>query len=186
MPAYQKKIMRIISGSLGGRRFDAPKGSLTHPMSDKIRGALFGVLGDISGLTVLDAFAGSGALSFEAVSRGASRAVAIDNDKTAQNTIQTNLARLDLANRVTLIKTSASAWSNSNADMRFDLVLADPPYAEIQQTLLIKLANHAKLSGIFVLSIPPTSNFELPVISYQLEATKNYGDSKLVFYRRIT
>ena len=60
--------MRVISGKFGGQLFDAPKGHRTHPMSEKVRGALFSVLGDISGLTVLDAFAGSGALSIEAIS----------------------------------------------------------------------------------------------------------------------
>jgi 16S rRNA (guanine966-N2)-methyltransferase len=75
--------MRVIAGFLGGRNFDSPGGHRTHPMSDKVRGAVFGVLGDIKGLSVLDAFAGSGALSIEAVSRGAKYAVAIDVDKRA-------------------------------------------------------------------------------------------------------
>ena len=66
--------MRIIAGSLGGRVFKAPSGHRTHPMSEKIRGAIFNALGDISDLTVLDAFTGSGALCFEAVSRGVANA----------------------------------------------------------------------------------------------------------------
>ncbi|MCA9330109.1 RsmD family RNA methyltransferase, partial [Candidatus Saccharibacteria bacterium] len=63
--------MRIISGKLGSRQFIAPKGFATHPMGDRVRTALFNTLGDIVGLTVLDAFGGSGAISFEAISRGA-------------------------------------------------------------------------------------------------------------------
>ena len=71
--------MRIISGVLGGRVFKAPNGNKTHPMSEKIRGAMFNSLGDISGLTVLDAFSGSGAVAIEAFSRGAEHVVAVDS-----------------------------------------------------------------------------------------------------------
>ena len=70
--------MRVIAGRLGGRNFDSPKTQRTHPMSDKVRGALFNALGDLGGLTVLDAFAGSGACSLEAASRGATEVLAID------------------------------------------------------------------------------------------------------------
>src|SRR5438445_6894886 len=102
--------MRIIAGRLGGRQFASPRGHRTHPMSDKMRGALFNALGDLSGLTVLDAFAGSGALAFEAVSRGAQHVVAIDVDKSAQRTIAKNITALGLADRVKLVRASAGAW----------------------------------------------------------------------------
>ena len=69
--------MRVIAGRLGGRLFDSPHTRRTHPMSDKARGALFNMLGDIEGMHVLDPFAGTGALSFEAISRGAASALAI-------------------------------------------------------------------------------------------------------------
>src|SRR3954464_3149409 len=98
--------MRIIAGRLGGRQFNSPKGHRTHPMSEKGRGALFNALGDISGLTVLDAFAGSGALSFEAISRRAASVLAIDSDKNAQRAIAENIASLGLSRQVKLIKTS--------------------------------------------------------------------------------
>jgi 16S rRNA (guanine966-N2)-methyltransferase len=75
--------VRIIAGSLKGRTFSEPHGHRTHPMSEKVRGALFNALGDIEGLTFLDAFAGSGALSFEAASRGAKSVIAIDKDGPA-------------------------------------------------------------------------------------------------------
>src|SRR4051812_43097697 len=99
--------MRIIAGTMGGRTFSSPHGHRTHPMSDKMRGALFNTLGDIGGLTILDAFAGSGALSFEAVSRGARHATAIDSDRSAQQTITENIRSLSLNKHVKLIKASA-------------------------------------------------------------------------------
>src|SRR5579883_2683533 len=106
--------MRIVAGTLGGRQFEAPKGHRTHPMSDKVRGALFNMLGDISGLTVFDAFAGSGALSFEAISRGAKSAVAVDIDKSAHKTILKNAKQLGVPAQLKAIRANASGWSDNN------------------------------------------------------------------------
>ena len=82
--------MRIIAGELRGRQFNSPKGHRTHPMGDRVRTALFNTLGDISDLTILDAFAGSGALTFEAISRGAKSAVTLEIDYDAYEVIQQN------------------------------------------------------------------------------------------------
>ena len=120
--------MRVISGSLGGRQFDAPAGHRTHPMGDKQRGALFNTLGDITGLTVLDLYAGSGALSFEAISRGALRATAIELDKSAQDAIVKNIHSLGLEGKVTLASSRVASWSKKHITEWFDVVLCDPPY----------------------------------------------------------
>jgi 16S rRNA (guanine966-N2)-methyltransferase len=176
--------MRIISGKLGGRSFKSPPGHRTHPMSDKARGALFSALGDISGLTVLDAFAGSGALSFEAVSRGATHAQAIDSDKNAQKTIADNIDTLDLTSSIKLIRANVSAWSDSNPDHQFDLVLCDPPYDYLQPNLLQKLVRHVEPTGMFVLSWPKGE--AIPVFpGLNLLKASPQGDAVLVFYRRI-
>jgi 16S rRNA (guanine966-N2)-methyltransferase len=176
--------MRIIAGSLGGRQFASPPGRRTHPMSDKGRGALFNVLGDIAGLSVLDAFAGSGALSFEAISRGAARATAIDKDRNAQNTISANIKELGLKRQIKPIRASASAWLGTTDD-RFDLVLLDPPFEELQPELLARLARRSKISGLTVLSLPPGAAVNLGG-SFELLINKAYGDNQLVFYRRIS
>lgn len=177
--------MRIVSGSLGGRLFSSPHGHRTHPMSEKVRGALFNSLGDIGGLTVLDAFAGSGALSFEAISRGAGSALAIDSDKSAQRAIIENVQALKLSDKIKLIKANAYGWSRNNPDELFDVVLLDPPFTNLQEELLAKLAAHSKPGGTVVLSLPPTSNFSLPSTIYHLLSTKFYGDAQLVFYHRV-
>lgn len=152
-------------------------------MSDKIRGALFNALGDIDGLSLLDAFAGSGAVSFEAVSRGAGRAVAIDADRQAQRTIRENIAGLGLGDSVKTINASAEAWL-STADQSFDLVICDPPYDDVKPRLLARLAERCKLGGVIVFSLPPEAGVELSNDDYELLAGKNYGDATLSFYRR--
>ena len=152
-------------------------------MSDKMRGALFNALGDIEGLSVLDAFAGSGALSFEAVSRGAARALALDNDTAAQRAITDNIKALSLAGRVKLVRAAAGAWLRTSDEL-FDIVLCDPPYEDYQPALLAKLAARARPGGVVVLSLPPEASLQMPA-DYQLLVSKNYGDGQLSFYRRL-
>jgi 16S rRNA (guanine966-N2)-methyltransferase len=178
--------MRIIAGSLSGRIFDSPSGHKTHPMSDKVRGGLFNVLGDIEGLTVLDAFAGSGALGFEALSRGARQVTAIDSDKSAQRTIETNARILALTDRFKLIKASANGWlTTGGSEKRFDLVLCDPPYNDLQQSLVTRLSQLVAPKGTLVLSWP--GNETAPAfVGMEIALEKNYGDAQLVFYKQAT
>jgi 16S rRNA (guanine966-N2)-methyltransferase len=177
--------MKIIAGKLGGRRFNSPPGRKAHPMSDKMRGALFNILGDIDGLRVLDAFAGSGALSFEAISRGAAFATAIEINKTSHSQIQKNIKDLKLDNFVKAIRANVSSWSDNNPDAKFDLVLLDPPYDDLSYELLSKITKHAKHDGIVVLSYPASRQ---PPIFKGLEiiTARLYGDSQLIFYRKIS
>jgi 16S rRNA (guanine966-N2)-methyltransferase len=175
--------MRIIAGSLGGRSFNSPHGHRTHPMSDKIRGALFNALGDIHGLTVLDAFAGSGAISFEAVSRGAATALAIESDRLAQRTITENIKALGLRRTVKLVSATSGAWLDTNQDARFDLVLLDPPYDDVQINTLQRLAGAVNDDGLLVLSWP--GDMELPVFDgFGVISQRSYGDAQLAYYRR--
>lgn len=175
--------MRIIAGKLSGRVFQEPHGHRTHPMGDKIRGALFNVLGDIEGLTILDAFAGSGALSFEAISRGAKSSVAIDHDGMAHRSLLRNIQGLGLGQQVDAIKANAGGWSDKNPDTKFDVVLLDPPYDDVKPALLEKMSNHTKLGGIVVISLPPKLDIILGS-GFQILASKSYGDAQLVFYRK--
>jgi 16S rRNA (guanine966-N2)-methyltransferase len=175
--------MRVIAGRLGGRNFDSPKTHRTHPMSDKVRGALFNALGELSGLSVLDAFAGSGACSLEAVSRGANSVLAIDIDPEAVKTIAANVRNLGVDERITVRRKNISGWSRNNQAMQFDIVLADPPYNDIRPDVLERLCVHVAPGGLFVLSWPGSEAVRefggLDVVSH-----KSYGDAQLVFYRR--
>ena len=152
-------------------------------MSENIRGALFNALGELDGLSVLDAFAGSGALGFEAISRGASSTVLVEADRLAQKTIAENIQTLGLEAKAKLVKASANAWLSTTTE-EFDIVLADPPYDDLQMPLLIRLAERAKSSGIIVFSLSPNVVVELPA-NYERLANKSYGDAQLVFYRRV-
>jgi len=178
--------MRVIAGSLGGRVFASPRSKHTHPMSEKARGALFNSLGDVHGLTALDAYAGSGALTIEAISRGVATDVAIDLDKGAYTTIVKNVHNLGLEEQVQTFRANVSGWSNNNSDRLFDLVLLDPPYNEIRIDVLRRLAKHCKPGGVIVLSLPPDDDFVLPVAEFKILARHNYGDATLAFYRRIS
>lgn len=153
-------------------------------MADKIRGALFNILGDIEGLTVLDAFAGSGALSLEAISRGAKHVTAIDQDKSVYQTILKNIEELGVGKQIKATHANTSGWSDHNPDARFDLVFLAPPYDHLQESVLNKLTKHVKSSGLLAVDWPGHQNPPAFDGFEQIKA-KNYGDAQLVFYRRI-
>jgi 16S rRNA (guanine966-N2)-methyltransferase len=175
--------MRVIAGRLGGRIFASPQSQRTHPMSDKIRGALFNALGDLSGLTMLDAFAGSGACSIEAVSRGIKHVLAIDIDPAAVKTIAENVRNLGIEEEITVRRKNISGWSRNHQDMKFDIVLADPPYNDIRPDVIERLTVHLGPESTLVLSWPGSEQVRefanLEVVSH-----KTYGDAQLVFYKR--
>ncbi|MDB5170866.1 MAG: putative Methyltransferase [Candidatus Saccharibacteria bacterium] len=177
--------MRVISGFLGGRNFASPHGHRTHPMSEKVRGGIFGVLGDIKGLTVLDAFSGSGALAIEAISRGAKSAVAIEVDKGAHTIITENIKALGIDDRIKAIRAFANAWSTRHQAEFFDLIFIDPPYDKIPYRDLKVLPRHLKDDGVLVLSWPG----KMEVLKFERLTKvmeKQYGDAQLVFYKKIS
>jgi 16S rRNA (guanine966-N2)-methyltransferase len=176
--------MRIISGSLGGRTFEAPKGNKTHPMSDKVRGALFNAMGDLSDLTVLDAFGGSGALGLEAMSRGAAHGTIIESDRSAQTTIAKNIESLGLSDRLQLRRMSVTKWLDEDVDGRYHVILADPPYDHLKLEVLNLLPKRLKQFGVLVLSWP--GKLAAPVLDgLQQVSRKSYGDAQLVFYKQV-
>jgi len=173
--------MRIVAGTLGGRTFEAPRGHRTHPMGDKIRGALFNILGDIHGLSVLDLYAGSGAISFEAISRGAASALAVEADKVAQTAIRRNIESLGVDEQVQSVRIYVHSWVHRN-NKTFDIVIADPPYDDLQYKTLDKLHQLVNPGGVLVYSLPPGTRLVLPETCQKL-SEKTYGDATLVFYR---
>ena len=122
--------MRIIAGEWRGRKLSAPPGAATRPTADRVRETLFSMLisrlGGFEDLRVADLFAGSGALGFEALSRGAGFACFVENDGTAAAAIRANAAELRALERVQIVGGSALALPRAAP---FDLIFADPPYA---------------------------------------------------------
>lgn len=174
--------MRIIAGNLGGRTFQSPKTYNTHPMSDKVRGALFNMLGDLDGLSVLDTFGGSGALSFEAISRGAKSALMIELDKDAFRTIKENIETLGLDEQVAVIRGNVKGWSNNNIGTLFNVVLCDPPYDAVLEQLIHKLARHVAEYGLLVVSWP-TKEPQPVIPGMELLRHKTYGNATLYVYQ---
>ncbi len=120
--------MRVIAGTRRGRRLAAPRGRETRPTADRVREALFSILGDVEGARVLDLFAGSGALGIEALSRGAAEATFVDSAPAAIRAIRANLAALDLDATVLRRDWRAALREASAASRHYDLVFLDPPY----------------------------------------------------------
>jgi len=120
--------MRVIAGTHGGRELVAPRGRVTRPTSDRVREALFSILGDVTGLRVLDLFAGSGALGIEALSRGAEAATLVDSGAPAVAIMRRNLAALELEAEVVRQPVRRFLQAASRDARQYDLVFLDPPY----------------------------------------------------------
>jgi 16S rRNA (guanine966-N2)-methyltransferase len=118
--------MRVVAGAYKGRTLQAPRGARTRPTADRVREALFSMLGPVDGLRVLDLFAGSGALAIEALSRGASGAVLVERDPRAVAAIRRNLEATGAGGEVR--RRDALAYLRDTDDGPFDLVFLDPPY----------------------------------------------------------
>ena len=123
--------MRIVAGSHGGRRLVAPPGNTTRPTSDRVREALFSMLGSLDGHEVLDLFAGSGALGLESLSRGARRAVLVERDRRALVALRTNVAALGFGDGRAVVRAGDAGRVARDAAAgaeAYDLVFLDPPY----------------------------------------------------------
>lgn len=165
--------VRLTGGIFSGRKISTP-GEKTHPMGERERLALFNMLGCLTGLSVLDAFAGSGALGIEALSRGASRTVFIEKNAAAARVIRENLAALGTDGEVIV-----SDVANVELGEKFNIIIADPPYDNFEIEKVLPLASLLKEGGTLVLSHPG----EAPAIDgLVLEKTRQYAGAHLSFY----
>lgn len=177
--------VRIISGKFGGRTIQAPGGNgLTHPMGDRVRGSLFNIINDnLDGVDVLDVFAGTGALGLEALSRGAKSATFIERDRVASKILAENIDYLGVQSQTTSIQIGASTWIGKNLDNRYDIIFIDPPYNDMQFSVVAKLIGLLRPNGTMVLSYP--EKVEVPVFDGVIQVDdRNYGGANLRFYRR--
>jgi 16S rRNA (guanine966-N2)-methyltransferase len=123
-----RRAVRVIGGLYGGRPLVAPRGSATRPTSDRVREAVFSILGDVQGARVLDLFAGSGALGIEALSRGAAEATLVDSGAAAVDAIRRNLGALEIEAEVVRQPVARFLERAHRAARQYDLVFLDPPY----------------------------------------------------------
>jgi len=183
--------MRIIAGEFRGRELVTPSGDTTRPTAARAREALFSILSDVSDAQVLDLYAGSGALGFESLSRGATRAVFVESSKAAQRAIRMNLVNLGLEARATLLPLRAEAALKALERLApFSLVFADPPWADVQSAwaLLDKLASSSLLRPAARLVLEHAAREPpLPKDGSRLIAvdTRRWGDTAVTIFELI-
>lgn len=130
-------MTRIVAGEARGRRLAAPRGQGTRPTSEKVRGAIFNVLGQFfEGGRVLDLYAGTGALALEALSRGMERATCVESDREAAGVVERNAEACGFAGRVEVLRLPVEAALRRLAAESFDLAFIDPPYADGPESAL--------------------------------------------------
>jgi 16S rRNA (guanine966-N2)-methyltransferase len=180
--------MRVIAGRFGSRRLTAPRGASTRPTADRVREALFSMLQSVEGDSVLDLFAGTGALGIEALSRGASSAVFVERDRSALHALRGNLAALDLsaestpAARVRVVD-AIKALDDAIADGEtYDLVFLDPPYdqaAALGPSLARRLPKVLRQGALTVVESDRRSPLE---IGLPVRRQRRYGDTSITIH----
>jgi 16S rRNA (guanine966-N2)-methyltransferase len=172
--------LRVVAGEFRGRRLVAPprRSAAVRPTSDRVREALFSILGDIAGTRVLDLFCGTGALGIEAISRGAAFATFVD---THTALVRRNVAELGIGDRCEVVRSDARAFLR-RVRRKFDLVLCDPPYrlaGRVGAALVPLIPAAVAANGRVVVESAPQGGIELelPVLTERL-----YGDTMLRIY----
>jgi 16S rRNA (guanine966-N2)-methyltransferase len=174
--------MRIIAGSRKGHTIYAPHGLDTRPTSDRVRENVFNIVGPVHDATVLDLYAGSGAMGLEALSRGASRAVFVERDRDAVRTIERNLDKLRLQGTIVRQDAVAALAAEAGAGRKYDLVLVDPPYDmydDVQPQLARYLPAVLSDEGIVVVETDARVEPELPLAQ---RTSRKYGQARITVY----
>ena len=178
--------MRVVAGEFKGRRLAAPKGAGTRPTADRVREALFSILGPVEGLVVLDLYAGSGALGIEALSRGAASATFVDSDARAVTAIRANLAAAGVeaaVHRRDSLAFLGEPGLHENAQN--DLVFCDPPYSlagRLGGRLSALLPDVTSKSARIVTESDKRNPLRLDL---PLELERSYGDTRIAIYRAV-
>jgi 16S rRNA (guanine966-N2)-methyltransferase len=177
--------MRIIAGSRKGARIFAPKGDDTRPTGDRVREAAYNLIGPgrVEGATVLDLFAGSGAMGLEALSRGAKHATFVESDREACRAINRNLDKLGLEGATVLCQDALTALrADVRTGTRYDLVLVDPPYrrfSSLQNALIQHLPEILAPGGLLLVETAAKEEPELPL---EKRTSRRYGAARLTLF----
>lgn len=177
--------MRVVAGSLRGRSIVAPQGDATRPTTDRAREAMFNALdslGAIDDATVLDVYAGSGALGIEALSRGARHCTFVERDKWALDAIRSNVAKLGLADRTRVL--AGDVLTSVVAQRNVDLLLADPPYGFSDWDRFFTLVEPIVAEGAVVVVESEREIVDRP--GWEILRSKRYGRAWVTFLRLAT
>ncbi len=177
--------MKIISGEFKGRAISQPKTRSVRPMGEKVRAALFDIVGSVQDAVVLDVYAGSGAIGLEAISRGAMLVEAVEASRPVAKVIEQNARSLGADDKYRLWVMPVEKWlaSNQQWDKEYDLIIADPPYNSVDGAVMEQLARHLAPDGTLILS--HSSKITAPTLkSVSLIRTYQYGDSALSVYKK--
>lgn len=181
--------IRVIAGEAKGRKLKLVPGDTTRPVMDRVKEALFSILGrDIIDATFLDLFAGTGSVGIEALSRGASHVLFVDLERIAVKTIQENLGITRLADRATVRRADAFAVLRATPDQPYDYIYVAPPqYRTLWRDALLALeANPAWIPpGTTVITQVDPAEYKQPpdLKRLMLEDERRYGKTLLLFYR---
>ena len=171
--------MRVVAGELGGRRLVTPPGNDTRPTTDKVRQAVFNALdsaGLLDGASVIDLFAGSGALGIEALSRGASSCIFVERDRSAVEALRSNLTTLGIEGRSRVVVGDAATYGSQVGSI--DLALVDPPY-QFE-------AWEALLAGLDAAAVIAESDREIPAPEgWEQVRARRYGRTFITWLQRI-
>ena len=183
--------LRIIAGRFGSRLINADVGRATHPMGDRVRSALFARLlshRSIDGVRVLDAFAGTGALGLEALSRGAGSVTFVERDRVALRVLRDNIKLLGVSEQVTVVSTSVKTWldTKDQSDL-YDIILADPPYNYPQLETVSRLVETLQPGGLMILSYPGRLRVPYqPIGVVVVDDFRSYGEATLAVFRKLS
>jgi len=180
-------MLHVLTGSAKGRKLKVPKGRGVRPTTGRVKKAIFDTLGDISGLEVLDLFAGSGGLGIEALSRGAAHVTFIEKDPVVFKVLRENLSICGFLDKATLIRTRYEAALNRlrKECKKFDLILIDPPYVSYGKKRVGDFIRQASevLGNDGVIVIEHNYRMEDSPIGFK-RTTKPFGSNRVSFFIR--
>ena len=179
--------MRVITGKAKGISLNTPAGMLTRPTSDRVKEALFSIIQfDVPGARVLDLFGGTGQLGIEALSRGANHAVFVDAREEACKLIRDNLRKTKLFDDATVVRADYKEYLLRCKDS-FNIVILDPPYAEVFLENAIKLITEIDIlqsGGIIIAERPLGKDLPWEFLGYSKSRDYKYGNTLLTVYRK--
>lgn len=180
--------MRVIAGKAKGIQLNTPKGMLTRPTTDRVKEALFSIIQfELPGARVLDLFGGTGQLGIEALSRGASNAVFVDSRREACQLIRSNLKKTHLEDQATVVQSDYMEYLNRSTGL-FQIVLLDPPYAEVFLENAIKRITEIDIlqsGGIIVAERPFGKELPWEFEGFTRSRDYKYGKIILTLYRKL-